>query len=65
MWTISVHKVTEQEYSTWRCRVGLALHGPKNVSHESFCFFKHAAMNGVLGRDSALVRLYWAGDNLG
>ena len=22
-------------------------------------------MNGVLGHDSALVRLYWAGDNLG
>ena len=22
-------------------------------------------MNGVLGHDSALIRLYWAGDNLG
>ena len=22
-------------------------------------------MNGVLGHDSALLRLYWAGDNLG
>ena len=22
-------------------------------------------MNGVLGHDSAIVRLYWAGDNLG
>ena len=30
-----------------------------------FFSIKYAIVNGVLGHNSELVRLYWAGDNLG
>ena len=45
--------------------------GHSNVGYVSTCALfslvpkKKNEMKGVLGHDSALVRLYWAGDNLG
>ena len=35
------------------------------VDRVRYNFFVQNEMNGVLGHDSALVRLYWAGKHLG
>ena len=45
------------------CQLLLHLHDGE-VYHK-IMYTKLATMNGVLGHDPALVRLYWAGDNLG
>ena len=33
--------------------------------HPQMCFHVALSMIGVFGHDSAMLRLYWAGDNLG